>query len=307
MIRVVRIRAEDSPNVRLGMAEVASGKQPSHTELIPGILSYSDYLYRRQRWDKQRQCIGLDGEFYEGETLFMFPAEWLNRAERIADKLAMQKMKRTAKGIGVDPAEGGDETSMTAVDEWGVIEEVAERTPNTAAIEGKVIAFARKHNCPWERILFDRGGGGKQHADNLVARGYQVSSIGFGESVSLQVKSGIHPKQERREIQAEKYVYVNRRAEMYWALRMLMDPYNTKGFGIPAGCRELRRQLSLIPLTYDKEGRIMVLPKSKKHGAASGITLTEILGCSPDRVDSLVLAIYAMQRKAYRSQAGVMK
>jgi hypothetical protein len=46
---------------------------------------------------------------------------------------------------------------------------------------------------------------------------------------------------------------------------------------------------------YDEEGRMMLLPKSRKPGGnATQKTLTELIGHSPDEADALALAVHAM-------------
>ena len=81
---------------------------------------------------------------------------------------------------------------------------------------------------------------------------------------------------------------------MYGLLRRVLDP-TERGFGLPAKYVELRRQLGPIPLDYDGEGRMMMMKKRKPANSTSKErTLIELLGCSPDEADSLVVAIYSM-------------
>lgn len=304
--KVIRIRAEDSPNVRLGLLQQQQGQTPTGEMVLPGVLPWHDYQKRRITWDKIRQCIGLDAEFYEGSEVLLFPPDWLNRAERIADQL--RGRLRKARGIGIDPAEGGDRTAMAAVDEWGLIELVSRKTPDTSVITGEALAFMRRHDVPPDRVVFDRGGGGKEHADRLRAQGYPVRTVAFGETASLDPKYGKRQMKERWEVKEDRTAYKNRRAEMYGALREMLDPAHERGFGLPAEYAELRRQLSPIPLTYDPEGKLEILPKQRRPDATEKTrpTLTDLLGCSPDEADALVLAIYAMQHKGLRTMAGAL-
>ncbi len=300
--RVIHIRAEDSPNVRLALEQRARGEEPTGKTILPGVLSWADYLHRRATWDKIRQCVGLDGQFYEGSEILMFPPEWLSRAEGIADRLIGRP--RRALGGGCDPAEGGDETAMAAVDQFGLIELVSFRTPDTSVIPNNCVAFMKKWSIPPEKFCFDRGGGGYQHVCELRNRGYKVRSVGFGESLLLDIKSGkyqVNPKREHRE---ERYVYLNRRAEMFGLIRQLLDPVND-GWGIPAQYQELRRQLAPIPLTYDKEGRLFLLPKHNPKDPDDPRTLKALIGCSPDQADSVALAVFGMVHKFHQAKAGV--
>lgn len=300
--KIIRIRAEDSPNVRFALAQKRAGLEPTDEVLIPGILRWSDYLLRRATWDPIRQCVGLDGQFYRGAEVLLYPPLWLNRAEQLAE--AIRGRQRIATGIGIDTAEGGDRTAMTAVDDWGIIEQLSKKTPDTNVIIGETIAFGTKHGCPPEKWAFDRGGGGKEHADRLRNAGFAVQTVAFGEAVALPVKFGRHTVASRRGIREEKYVYKNMRALLYGELREAMDPAEEgNGFAIPAELTELRRQLAPMPLLYDDEGR-MFLPPKRRTNNSKVKSLEEILGCSPDEADSTVLAKYARDHKAIRALAG---
>ncbi len=78
---VINIKATDSPNVKLGLVEQKVGKRPSNKIIIPGIITYVDYVQRRNTWDPVKQTIGLDGQFYLGSEVLMYPPDWLDQAE----------------------------------------------------------------------------------------------------------------------------------------------------------------------------------------------------------------------------------
>ena len=303
--KVIRIRAEDSPNVRRALLQKQAGIEPTGDVVTAGVLSWADYCYRRSTWDKVRQCIGLDGQFYEGAELMLFPPEWLNNSERLA--FGLKGVKRQAKAIGIDPAEGGDATVMVAVDELGVIELISERTPDTSKITGAVIAFGRKHGVDPSNWVFDRGGGGKQHSDRLKSQGMPSRTVAFGETLALDLKRGLTRIEDKKEMKEERYVYVNRRAQMYHEMSLRCDPANEHGgFAIPAEYQELRRQLAVMPNRTDEEGRYWLPPKNKKDPTSDKQTLTEMLGCSPDEADALVLAHFGMIHKVKRVTAGAI-
>jgi hypothetical protein len=303
--KVIRIKAEDSPNVRYALAEVSVGKPVSGRMLVPGVKGYAEYLSNRRDWDPIQQCVSLDADWYEGEGVLWFPPEWLNLAEQAAVKIKDQK--RTAKAIGIDTAEGGDETAIAVVDDLGLIYLWAERTPNTAVIPGKVLAVMREYWVPPEKVFFDRGGGGYEHACTLRQQGYNVGTVGFGETVVPPVRRrGLVPQiGVRIGEREERYAYKNRRAEMHGILRGLLNPrYNEDGiatrqvFALPMKYTELRRQLAPVPMWYDEEGRIYLPPKQLKADAKDNqdkLTINKLLGCSPDQSDALILAVYGMQ------------
>lgn len=296
---VIKIKAQDSPNVLLAEAEKRASKIPSNRIVVPGVITYNDYQRRRSTLDVVRQCVSLDAEFYEGAEVRLYPTEWLNRAEELARGLRGQTRK--AKAIGVDPAEGGDDTCMTATDELGVIEQISKKTPDTSVIPGEVLAFMLKHGVKAEGVYFDAGGGGKQHVDQLRSQGHKVNAIAFGGAASFEKRRGRRFLEERKEEDEVRYIYKNRRAEMYGILRLRLE----EGFAIPAEYEELRRQLEPIPLMYDGEGRLSLPPKHKIDPNSTKVTMMDLIGCSPDRADSLVLAVFGMSGRHKRPKIGV--
>lgn len=321
--KVIRIRAEDSPNVALGLAERNAGLNPSHEEVVPGVLTLREYDARRATWSQQRQSVGLDGLFWEGAEELLFPEAWLDAAASKA--LSLRGAVRICKGIGIDPAEGGDKTAMCAVDEYGIIELVSKKTPDTSIIAGEALAFMKKHRLDTnpQRVCFDRGGGGKQHADALRAKGYDVRTVSFGTILNDPKKGNnlYQPYLVKREDVEDRSTYKTRAAEMYDELSMLLNPVNERGFAIPYGSAsrgygneetydELRRQLVVYPRWYDEFGRMYLPSKSRRKdevAAKKQQTLTEMIGHSPDEADALVLACHAMFHLPKKPTAGAVK
>jgi hypothetical protein len=303
--KVIRIKAEASPNVRLALKQLARDEAFTGEMLVPGVLPYAEYLERRANWDKVRQSIGLDAEFYEGAEVLLYPPDWLNRAEARARELAGSK--RNARTLGIDSAAGGDKTAYAVCDEFGLIYLEALRTPDTSVITARTLALMREYNVQAGNVLFDAGGGGKQHADRLRLQGHNVRTVAFGESASPELKHGMTTLEQRKRQTEVRYVYKNRRAEMYGLLRERLDPASGKGFSLPAEYTELRRQLSPLPLLYDEEGRLYLPPKARRDENQTKQTLTDLLGCSPDEADALVLAVFGLTPRAVRQQAGVVR
>lgn len=292
--KVIRIRAEDSPNVRLGLLEKEKGRKPSNRVIIEGVKDYDEYAKNRATWDPIQQCVSLDGDFYEGAEVKFFPVVWLNRAA----SLNFSKRRRRRRYMGVDTGEGGDDTVWTIIDEVGILFQEAMKTPDTSIIPNRTVALMKQYGIKAADVLFDRGGGGYEHVCELRNRGYKVRSIDFGGAASSPfIERRMKQVGEREEEVEIKYVYKNRRAEMYGLLRQLIHPeLNPKGFHIPARYAELRRQLQPLPWQFDEEGRIWLPPKNKKDPNSKIITLKELLGCSPDEADSTVLAVYAREK-----------
>jgi hypothetical protein len=159
----------------------------------------------------------------------------------------------------------------------------------------------RRHDVPPERVCIDVGGGGKQVADRLRSRGYRVRTVGFGTSVTPEVKARRHDKKRQQGEKEERYAYVRRRDQLYGEAALLCDPAEGDGFAIPRRYHELRRQLAGMPLVRDHEGRLKLPPKNKKAGTTQQC-LTDILGASPDEADSFTLAIHAMLHEPQRAR-----
>lgn len=311
-VKCIRIRCDESPNVRLAEAQIARGEQPTNEMLVPGVMSYWKYTDRRKRWDRVKQCIQLDGEFYEGSELLLYPPTWLDASARLEHYLATHHPfpQRKAKALGCDPGEGEAETAWYVIDDYGILEEVAIQTPDTSVIAKQTAALMRKWDLPPVRVMFDRGGGGKQIKDQMVDMGFAgVQTVAFGESLTPPPKRGLTTIPHQIEQREERYAYFNRRAEMYDALSQLLDPNKPdegKGprFCIPAKYEELRRQLAPIPKPYDKEGRLKLPPKNKANPESKEKTLVDIIGRSPDRADALVVALYCRDFAIRRPTAG---
>lgn len=303
---MIHVRAEDSPNVRYALAQIAKGIEPTDEVLVPGILTWGEYKFRRATWDKVRQCIGLDGRFYEGAEVLLYPPEWLTRAGEVSRGLVGRPRK--VEAIGVDTGEGGDLTTMVAVDRLGIVDATGKKTPDTAVITGDAIAFMRKHNVKPDHVMFDAGGGGKQHADRLRDQGYPVRVMRFGAPPSLDPKRGLTLIEERKEMSEMRYVYKDMRTEMFHLLSQQVDPAeNPQGFGIPVELQTLREELAPIPKLVDDEGRFWLPSKGtvtddmKKRNIP---TLRDIIGHSPDWADAAVMAVWRMLHAPMKAKAG---
>lgn len=324
--KVIHICAEDSPNVRLALAQKACGLPITNETVVQGVLSYEEYVIRRATWDDVRQRIGLDGRFWEGAEVLMYPPAWLDRAERL--HYYLKDRPRIARGIGCDPGEGSANTAIAVVDEFGLIEMISERTPDTNRIVDMLLEVMYRYNVSAERVLLDRGGGGKQHVDRMRAKGINIRSVAFNDKPSIEPQRHMTQFRQKVEARERRYAYFNKRAEMYGELRNLLDPgYNEdlaseqayrelaqsrersidelRGFALPVHQR-LRQQLSPIPLKFELE-RLKLPPKYKKSPDSKEVCLTDIIGHSPDEADALVLAIHAMQTVTQmRSVAGAI-
>lgn len=269
--RVLRIRAEDSPNVRLALGQKRRAEPITGEVLVPGVLSFSEYERRRQTWDPMRQTICLDAEWYEGREALLFPPLLLDAAADRADALAAAGGPRRALALGIDSGEGRSHTVWALGDEEGLIDLWAVRTLDTAEVVRRTRAIAREHYLDPENVLFDRGGGGRQHADRLREMGLDVQDLSFGAAST-----------------DDRGIYSGMRSQLFGQLEERLH----RGWAIPRRFAELRRQLSVLPRRLDPEGRL-TLPK-KSGGPDS---LEAMLGRSPDEADAVALLVHMLSNQ----------
>lgn len=293
--KIIQIKASDSPNVALGLKQQAMGEEPTGEVLVPGVLTWNEYMERMKTWTEHEKIVGVHAEFDDSPDKRMFPPAWLIESNKAAKRLKDTNQQLRAKALGIDPAEGGDDTCFSVVNPIALIKLVSKKTPDTSDIPNEVIALSKAYAISHEFIMFDRGGGGHQHACELRKRGYDVKTVGFGESAAPEQVPWMKGFDEKVHHREEQFVYKNRRAQMYHQLRLKLDPARGDSiFAIPEEYNELLRQMALIPLQYNEEGGIWLPPKRKRDSSDTRLTLTEMLGRSPDELDSLVVAVYAM-------------
>lgn len=286
-----------------GPDSVCFRSRTSDNPFLPS--GFRDTIGRQYTDEMTRQ--ELEGEFLEDGAYFLYPDAWLQRAGLLPAATGL------AEGIGIDPAEGGDKTALCAVNRRGLLERVSGRTPDTNEIYNLAQRFIRQHGLTDEpeRVCIDAGGGGKQLADRLRAAGLNVRTVSFGESVVPRPRRGLTPFAERIEQREQWLVFKNRRAELAWSLRLLLDPAeHPDGFAIPFRLYpELRDQMGPIPLLYE-DGRLIMLPKDRPLLDAQGRkrhkTLKELIGHSPDEYDALCLACHGMLTREFTATAGVV-
>jgi hypothetical protein len=310
--KVIQIKAIDSPNVRLGIAQKDNGKEPTGQIIIPGVKPYNEYIKNRKLWNTIEQSVGLDAEFYEGFSVMLYPKEWLE----LASKRRHTNSRGTKITMGVDSAEGNDNTCWAICNESGLIEILGLKTPDTTEIVSRTLGLMSQYKVRPENVLFDRGGGGKQHADVLRQKGHNVTTVAFGAAPSPDKRKGHSTVQMRTKDVETSSIYKNRRAEMYASLRTMLRPDGDYQFALPHnllhrkrtdGGPSLYEQLVPMPLLYDGEGKMYLPPKRKKDPKDKAESLLEILGCSPDEADALVLATFGLLRKPPKRVAGGLK
>ncbi len=299
--KIIHMPATASPNVKVGLEQQKRGIKPTGVRVLRRVHSWQEYQDHLATLDQAQLAVKVFARFYKGPELMLWPEAWLSRCAMLAGERKRFEAVRKEMGLpalvrsmGVDGAEGGDNTCWCIGDDLGVLHLLSVKTPDTNEIIGTTRALMREWRVTPDMTLFDAGGGGKQHADRLRAGGDRVQVRSFNETVTVDRPGGWdHDVEgEAAELAALKKTYANLRSQMYGECSMDCDPINPgDGFGVPDGTpalKELHRQLGLMPKRRDEEGRLYLPSKSKKDESTKK-TLTDILGHSPDEADAYVL------------------
>jgi hypothetical protein len=82
--------------------------------------------------------------------------------------------------------------------------------------------FIHDYKVEPPNVCLDRGGGGKQLGDRLVAAGYKVRTVDFG-AIKNEPKRGIRLFHQKKEVVEVKGAVKNRRSALYWGIRELLN------------------------------------------------------------------------------------
>lgn len=314
---IIRIKARDSPNYQYGSKERDLGLIVSDRQIIPGVVGFKEAEQQRNDWDDMAIAIGLDAKFYEGAEIKAFPKERIDRVSALFRK-KFEAQPTKGKTLGVDPAAGGDLTSFAISDEdndqsW-LVELQAMKTPDTMIIVDHIIVLMHQFGIKPEHVGIDAGGGGLQLAHNLRRKGFKgVKTINFGGKVKEAKLPGVRPLRKREQEEEKKVVYKNKRALLYYLLSFALNetdedvkPYLISQHHLDksyaTGRPTLRDQMEPIPRLIDDAGVLYMLPKQKKtkvpgSGEDKSITLTELVGTSPDELESILISHYLLHNK----------
>ena len=176
-------------------------------------------------------------------------------------------------GLGVDVARSvaGDLNSVARYRE-GHLEVLSTwRSPDLMETVERVLHAVAETGC--KRLAVDVGGPGGGVADRLRELGYQLEAVHFG--------GGSDDPQRWR----------NRRAQMFWQLREALE----RGDVSLPDDDEVRADLSSIRYFFTQDGKIQIESKDECRRR---------LGRSPDRADSLALALLSAKTESVTLDLG---
>lgn len=252
-------------------------RRPRSRTFIPAkiqdnpFLANTDYIATLQALPEPLRSKLLKGDFTAGREDVpnqLIPTQWVLEAQ--ARWLLTKEPTTPMTVIGVDIARGGkDRTVLTPrFDNYVGRQKIepGKSTPDGDAVVKLVDAMAMGHD---PKLNVDVIGVGSSVYDQLK------KTRGLNKVWGIQ-SAGASKARDK----STKYGFVNLRAEMWWKLREALDPKSGQELMIPDD-RELLADLCAI--TYE------VTLKGIK--AESKDDLSERIGRSPDKGDSLVYAV----------------
>lgn len=224
--------------------------------------------------DQQAHDWGETSGYYQSRVLGQFPAEGEDTLVPLSllEKTCEMQSVLGASGMhmGVDVARFGTDQNVCAVldcmklvrvEKWGGM--------NLMETAGRVLHLAREMDIPESCVHVDVIGLGAGVVDRLRESDFCVDAVGFGEQASGEWSDLIGDMPLR-----------NRRAELYWALRLLL---RDKRLILPREFGPVWSELTQIRYSYDPaSGKLTIEPKDK---------IKERIGRSPDHADAVTLAL----------------
>jgi hypothetical protein len=267
------------------------GWKPRHVTkdeaLAAGRMTQEWVDLMREKWEKNRPDEWHNrvlGEFYTSAPDALIPVHWLDESYRRYEFLERaQQIERNRDAnvsYGVDVAEmGGDQfvitrlASMILTQQW-----IYEKLDIMQGVGHTVAAVGPVKETP---IAVDTNGVGAGVWARLRELGYaRVQRVMMAAQAPMRDRHGVNQ-------------FVNMRSYVWWLLREALDPDNAPEFllALPPGANALTEELTTPKWTRRSNGMIEIEQKA---------VLKERLGRSPDRAESLALAIFAARNRPPR-------
>lgn len=203
------------------------------------------------------------GEFPEQSDMAVYPAKWINRAQRTCPYTKNYKPdwnKMIDLGLtlhaGVDVAGPGNDETVVYIRCGGHI--VDFKVWSIPDPRHEVLSFLAPYKDAFTRVTVDANGIGYHFATFLMDKGFPVYAANFAFRANEETR------------------FVNQRAEMYWLFREWLEADAVTGLTDP----DTQSQLNSI--LYTEEGdRVFI--ETKKDAKKRGMN-------SPDRAEALILA-----------------
>lgn len=274
--KVISIQAWDTPNFKENGIDSLEKLMSMPEEEVknlplpyPGLMkphwAYKQVL--RYGAESPFVRIRIKAEFVDDDQTTVVPLAWAEEAMYKSDDIEADGPPEA----GLDVARYGGDESVLAIRRGRKVTKlnIWQGLSATDLVGRVIIALTEAGIMPGgsEIIKVDADGMGGPIVDMLIERGYNV----------LGVHAAGTPFNPNR--------YINRRAEMWWDTREMLDPRDVRRVGLPDD-ETLLAQLTTPKYKVNSKGQIQI--ESKDDMRKRGLT-------SPDRADAVMLA-FAQER-----------
>lgn len=224
---------------------------------ISGGITWNWIHEIEEMYGKESQVVlaRVRGEFPIESSDTLIALAWIERAmERVRDM-------DSVRSLGADIARfGSDDTVITVNLGYKKLLQFPFNGQDTMRTCGEIIKIGKEHGISDRSWRIDDTGVGGGVTDRLRELGYRLQPV----------VGAAKPMDEDK--------FLNARAEGYWNMREMLREGRT---ALPAD-NLLLRDLSSIKYKFDSQARIKIEPKDE---------MKKRLGFSPDRADSMMLAL----------------
>ena len=251
----ITISAFDTPNLEGVSLEELQRMPESELDQNP-----RPYLTTR-RWVKEKSLEwGLGHPLWESRVEGKFPTQSADALVSLSWLEAAKASDRPGNGdwnAGVDVAgPGEDETVLVIRDGPRIVQMLAWPQPDP---RGEIVRALTPYKGQLKTVQVDTAGIGHYLAKHLEDHKFPVRYVNVGEHAQASDK------------------YVNRKAELYWGLRMRFES------GDVSGLRDEKSIAQLCGIRYHHNARGQVVIESKEEARKRGVK-------SPDRAEAIMLA-----------------
>lgn len=216
----------------------------------------------------------LRGEFNEqgGDRLITLASL------RTCMEVEEERLESDGVHIGADIADQGGDRNVACVTEGrrviDVQEWVSHGEDGLIQTADRLMALADRVGCPPGNLHVDKVGVGAGVVAYMRRQGFGVDGVGFGDG----------PKGDWSALHGDYIEFLNRRAELYWTARVLIEQ---RQFEIPARFRTLHADLAAPGFEFVSDRKVKIEAKEK---------IRKRIDRSPDHGDAFVLSLSRVGR-----------
>ena len=271
----ISISAFDTPNFKyynITEKEIANGTWQAIMAAknnwlpLPKLVTPAWVADKYKRWGPSSMLYKTRvlGEFDEVGTDTLIPLAWIETAVERNKELRVELNDKVS--IGADIAEFGRDNSQVFVKTGRkVLSPFSFTKMPVMQLAGQLVLLYNQHQA--NTIKIDTIGVGTGVEGRLDELGLNTIRVNVAEA-----PGGI--------TEEERAKFINKRAQLYWALREQLDPDNIDAIGLPDD-EELVEELMATKFKVNSSGKIQIMAKDE---------IKSEIGRSPDKADALMIA-----------------